>query len=220
VLTLTTDKKGAFAVRANETIADFLVDPLGWAQVEPGPFTADRGVAIDLRLVQDDYYRITGTVLDLDGKFVVDALVAGMTAAGRAGSTRSRADGRFSLWCRQPIREIRASFGDGRIVLAGDWQRHNVAALDERTHGLVTVRGRLTDGAGRPISALFFETPDKSPPDRTGNACGSTNRRGEFTLRVNRSAPFVAAVHAHEGVLMYVAGPWTDAPMELAVNRR
>ena len=187
VVTTTTDARGAFAIRANRPVHDILVDPAGWQHVEAGPWQADRGLAIDLRLLRDSYFCLRGRCLDERGQPLPGLRIHGDHDGQRIAWTTSGADGRFTLWARRPLSHLTAFDGPPRMGRAGPWQQDAELDLDEREHGLVLVTGRIVDqkGVGAGGVAIFGVAGPVRPPRRS-EPVGVTSRDGSFCVRLPR----------------------------------
>ena len=210
IAVVTTDAKGAYRLRSNQEIAAVVVDPLGWAHVETGPFRDTRGLAIDLRLVRDRYAPLFGRVLDQHGEPVAGArIVAHHHANGEQrglATVRSRADGTFSLWTTEPATCLSATFGSSQLELAGRWQANDFVTLDERRDGLIWVRGTVIGRRGRVAERTRIFAAER-PTAPSAESVARTNNSGQFYAQIRRGTPFLLAVD-QAGIVAIAAAPW------------
>lgn len=217
----TTDPRGAFSLRVDRPVAEVIADPLGWEHRVAGPFRGDTGLAMDLRLEIDRFFRLTGTVLDEDGRPLAMALVRAHelrddpAPAGRDEKlfhARTDAEGRYSLWANAPVARVSVrSALEPRCEARGPWRSAARVHLDCRTDGFVRVIGRVlgADGKGVAGANLF-------PVDERGRKVpvllGVSGQDGWFRISIVRSAPGLLAEKG--GRALRADGPWvTDRPV-------
>ena len=213
---VTTDADGAYRLRSNQEIADLHVDPLGLAYTLPGPFRAERGVAIDLRLVRDRYTRHSGRVLDLDGEPVENALVVAHAARGargrqgtRVGWARTGGDGTFELWTSREAAEFGANVGGLRLrQFDGDWRPGRPITLDARRDALVAINASVVDRDGKARGHTFvYSNTDASLPEGR-QPLSRSNGSGGFHAMIRIGTPFLVA-STGDGPCAVAVGPWT-----------
>lgn len=216
ITTVTTDARGAFLVRCDRPVADLLVDPLGWAHVEEGPFAQDRGIAVDLRLVRDRYFALRGNVLDEAGAPVPLARVEGVDQGRRVAGTQSDRDGHFVLWANREVGELVATQGAPFVRRKGPWQSDAAVDLDVRVHGYVLVTGRVVDARGRGLGqAMLFAVDQQTPPAAKAQPIGSTDGSGNFRLLVPRGTAFLWAHRDGGEHQVFAPMPKNGEPIEM-----
>lgn len=216
IVTLTTDAEGKFTLRTNQDVRDVVLDPLGWRHVVPGPFAAERDLAIDLRQHRERFFRLRGQVRDEQGRPASGYRLVATGPTGRVAATTSGGDGAFALWCNQAVHTIEASSGPPRMGRLGSWQSDAEIDLDEHDHALVLVSGRFLDkdGAGIP-GALVIPSLVENPPNRGTPALGGTDAAGRFFVQVVRGTPFLFVVNEKKNAMALAAIPGDGRPLEL-----
>lgn len=216
---VTTGAGGSFAIRVDRTVREVVADPMGWRYRVAGPFAVDTGLAIDLRLELDEFFRIDGVVLDEEGRPLADALVKGLQleedhSEARRYHARTGEDGSFSLWANSRLDRLvlRGAF-DRRCEVDGPWQAGARVDLDCRKDGFLPVVGRVFDQAGEAVVGATIY-----PVDARGRtspvALGRTSTDGWFRVLVKRGTKAIAA-ELDEGEAR-AAGPWpVDRVVEL-----
>jgi hypothetical protein len=210
----TTDARGAFAVRMNQKVDHLLVDPACWRHRVPGPFAADAAVAVDLRL-EKQFFRLQGLLRDENGAAVADAEVTARNDSENIATTRTAADGHWTLWCNRPV--VRLWFHAGLVAHAhpGPWSAAATVDLDWRAAGFVVLTGRLLDADGKPVrGARLIPLPSHETNYHLPDAIATTDAEGRFRGLVPAGTKVVVAFVDDKPV--FGDGPWqADATVEL-----
>lgn len=195
VAAVTTDTGGAFAIRLNQAVHGVLVDPVGWRHAIAGPIATDQELVVDLSQSRDRFFAVGGSVCDERGEPVADGVVQAIGKNGGTGSTRTRPDGSYTLWTKQPIDELHVTGTDPRIVRKGPWAAASTVALDARTHGLVLRVGRCVDADGKGLAgAIIFAVDQPGPPGKGVPGLTRTVSGGWFRVMLPRDTAFLFAV--------------------------
>ncbi|MFK7740288.1 MAG: redoxin domain-containing protein [Planctomycetota bacterium] len=208
----TIDAQGRFAIRCGEQApARLLVDPLGLRHAIEGPFEADAHLNLDMRLLQDQFQRIVGRVLDLDGAPAAGAPVVAFDETStdriRCGAARTAADGKFELWTSRRPNTMVASVNGIRLhQQAGEWDRDEPIEFDPKVDALVSIRGRVEnrDNSAAPAMQIYTSTDGKLAPG--SRALTRSGRDGDFRAMIRRGTKFLIAADGRE-VFAVLAAP-------------
>lgn len=205
--TARTGDKGAWSVRLNRAVAVLVLDPRGWRHEFPGPFTEDRGVAIDLRSA--GFFRLEGTLRDENGLPVGGAHLTAGDGKENITNVVSAADGTWGLWSNRAVASLWITSGEFvRSTARGEWSKAAKIDLDWRGLGFVVLRGRVVDAEGRPIGKVPLRALDlrgthkhlPAPIGRSGSA-------GTFQLLVPTATRVLLAL-TPDGDEGYADGPF------------
>lgn len=181
-LTATTDGNGAFALRLEQPARRLRIDPLGWAIDVQGPFDHAAETRLDLRTLDRDWFAISGRIRDELGKPVAAAKVAGRRRGLAIASTKSRADGTFTLWSTRPFTElaVRDRFSEVAF-LDGEFTTTATVPISTRDHGYTTVVGRVVDEGGKGVAgATLHAVVGEADPDEHDPPIAGSGRGGWF----------------------------------------
>jgi len=214
LVTVTTDARGAFSVRMNQKVDHLLVDPACWRHRVPGPFAADTAVAVDLRL-EKQFFRLQGTLRDESGAAVAGAEVTARNDSENIATTRTTADGRWTLWCNRPVVGLWFHAGLVEHTHPGSWQAAATVDLDWRAAGFVVLTGRLLDADGKPVrGANLIPLPSHETNYHLPDPIATTDAEGRFRALVPAGTKVVVAFVGDKPV--FGDGPWkADATIEL-----
>ncbi len=219
IVGLTTDERGAFFLRSNVDVHDVLVDPCGWQHVEAGPFTKDRGLAIDLRPVANEYFCLRGHAFDDQDRPAANWRLQARGNEERVAWTRVAADGSFALWSRRPIDQIEAWDGVPLMGRAGPWQASAKVDLRERDHAFVLVTGRVFDAKGRVVAGAYvYPSIARVPPSGLASPGATTDKDGRFILRTLRDVPLLWVAKPGHGVAISVDMPAPGKSVEVRLK--
>lgn len=193
-VSVATDAKGRWSVRLGEPAREVVVDPLGLAVTEAGPFTRDQMLSIDLRNGRGTWFALQGRVIDGAGP-CRDEVVRAHLVDHRLITTRTRDDGAYTIWTNAPVAKLDVP-RTVPIRRRGPFATATTALdLDEREHGLVLFVGRFLTAGGEPIAgAWIFGVDQAAPPPKGVQPDGVTDSAGRFRVLLPRSTPFVFAV--------------------------
>lgn len=193
-VSVATDAKGLWSVRLGEPAREVVVDPLGLAVTEAGPFPRDQTLAIDLRHGRGTWFALQGRVIDNAGP-CRDEVVRAHLVDQRLIATRTRDDGAYTIWTNAPVAKLDVP-RTVPIRRRGPFAAATTALdLDEREHGLVLCVGRFLTAGGEPIAGAWIFGVDQaaSPPEGV-HPDGRTDHAGWFRVLLARRTPFVFAL--------------------------
>lgn len=193
LVSVATDAKGQWSARLGKPARDVVVDPLGLAVVEAGPFARDQVISIDLRAGRGTWFSLQGRVIDATGP-CRDEIVRAHLVDSRMIWTRTRADGAYTIWTNGPVARIEVA-RTFPIRRRGPFAAATTALdLDESEHGLVLFVGRFLTVGGAPIAHAWIFGVDRDAPPRKGiRPDGMTGADGRFRVLLPRNTPFVFA---------------------------
>jgi hypothetical protein len=211
---VTTDARGAFSVRMNQKVDHLLVDPACWRHRVPGPFAADAAVAVDLRL-EKQFFRLQGTLRDENGAAVAGAEVTARNHSENIATTRTAADGHWTLWCNRQVVMLWYHAGLVEHRQPGLWPAAATVDLDWRAAGFVVLTGRVLDAAGKPVrGANLIPLPSHETNYHLPDLIATTDAEGRFRALVPSGTKVVVAFVADKPV--FGDGPWkADATIEM-----
>ena len=218
--TAKTGEKSAWSVRLNRPVAVLVLDPRGWRHEVPGPFTGDRGVAIDL--TSAGFFQLEGTLRDENGKPVGGASLTAGDGTDDVASAVTAADGTWRLWSNRPVVSLGITSGEFvRTTASGEWSMPAKVDLDWRGLGFVVLRGRVVDGEGCSIGRVPLRAHDVRGIEKHLSApIGRSGSDGTFRLLVPAGTRLLLGLTL-DGDEAYADGPFDkDAEVVLRVEKR
>lgn len=228
VACVTSDDRGMLTLRGSQTVANLVVDPMGWHHEVKVGFAAARGpddavpdLVIDLKPFARQFVLLQGRLVDLAGDAIADARVTASKLVDRqsivCGTTKSRADGTFRLWSGKGATLLSARSGGLTLLQAGNWQKQgaNDLLLHESRDAVVLVTGKVVDADGKPAKNAVLYTSEASTVPRGKRGIAGTDDEGRFRVFLRRATPFLVAHLRDGGGKASQAGPWPQPAVVL-----
>lgn len=219
LVSVATDHEGRWSARLGEPVREVVVDPLGWAVVEAGPFAREQTIPLDLRTRGGTWFSLRGRVIDAAGP-CHDEVVRAHVAERRIVRARTRSDGSYTIWVNTPVLTIDAP-RTVPIRRRGPFATATTALdLDEREHGLLLFTGTFRTPAGAPIAqAWIFGVDADKPPAKGIPPEGVTDEAGRFRVLLPRGTPFVFAWREAGDIGGSAAVPADGSPIDVRSKR-